>query len=56
MQIIQKFKELDNYSIMEKTKGKWFDIILVNMLASIFTALGFFIPVISFAIAFIVMS
>ncbi len=56
MEIKQKFKELDNYSIMEKTKGKWFDLILVNMLALIFTALGFFIPVISFAIAFIVMS
>ena len=46
----------DEYNLKTKTKGKWFDLVLANMLALAFTALGFFTPLLSFALAFIVMS
>lgn len=40
-------------SILPKTKGNWFNIILANMIAIVIVALGFFMPLLSFALAFI---
>lgn len=46
----------DEYNLKTKTKGKWFDLVLANMIALVFTALGLFTPLLSFALAFVVMA
>lgn len=43
-------------AIMPKTKGHWFDLILANMLAIVVVALGFFMPLLSFALAFVALA
>ena len=56
MQIKQELSKIDEFDIKQKTKGHWFELVLANMLAIAFTALGFFIPVLSIALAFIIMA
>lgn len=56
MQIMQQFEKMDTLSIKAKSKGKWFDLVLANVIAIVIVMLGFFMPVLSFALAFIVLS
>lgn len=56
MQIKQELTKIDEFNIQQKTKGHWFEFILANMLAIVFTCLGLFIPVLSLALGFIIMS
>ncbi len=56
MQIKQELTKIDEFNIKQKTKGHWFEFILANMLAIVFTCLGLFIPVLSLALGFIIMS
>lgn len=56
MQLMQQIEKMDTMSIKSKSKGKWFDLVLANVIAIMFVLLGFFIPVLSFALAFIVLS
>lgn len=56
MQIKQELNKIDEFNIQQKTKGHWFEFILANMIAIVFTCLGLFIPVLSLALGFIIMS
>lgn len=48
--------KFDEYNIMPTAKGNWFNIVLANMLAVVVVALGFFLPLLSFALAFIALA
>ncbi len=56
MQIKQELTKIDEFHIKQKTKGHWFEFVLANMLAIVFTGLGLFIPVLSLALGFIIMA
>ena len=56
MKIKNELEKMDTLSIGKFAKGSWFDVIIVNMIAMVFVALGMFIPLLSFALAFIVMA
>ncbi len=56
MEIKKKIEKLDTLNITSRTKGKWFDIIIANVIALVFVSLGMFMPLLSFALAFIVMA
>lgn len=56
MQIVEEMKKIDTLSIQNKTKGKWFNLVLANVIAAIFVILGLFMPLLSFALAVIVAS
>lgn len=46
----------ENTANINKIKNNWFDIILANLLAIVVVALGFFMPLLSFALAFIALA
>ncbi len=56
MQITKQIEKMDTLSIKSKSKGKWFDIVLANVIGLTIVMLGFFIPVLSFALALIIYS
>lgn len=56
MQIVEEMKKIDTLSIQNKTKGKWFNLVLANVIAVVFVILGLFMPLLSFALAVIVAS
>lgn len=56
MEIKKKIEKFDTLNISTRTKGKWFDIIIANIIAIVFVSLGMFMPLLSFALAFIVMA
>ena len=56
MQIVEEMKKIDTLSIQNKTKGKWFNLVLANVIAATFVILGLFMPLLSFALAVIVAS
>lgn len=56
MQIKEEMKKLDEFRIKDKISGHWFELVLANLLALAFTGLGLFIPLVSVALAFIVMA
>lgn len=56
MEIKKKIEKFDTLNISTRTKGKWFDIIIANVIALVFVSLGMFMPLLSLALAFIVMA
>lgn len=55
MQVLEKMEKYDAYNLT-RIKGRWFNIIVANVLAGTFILLGLLTPVLSLALAFIVMA
>lgn len=56
MQISKKIQKYDTLSLKSKSEGKWFELVLANVLGATIVALGMFMPVLSLALAFIAFS
>lgn len=56
MEIQKEIEKIDTFSIKNKTKGRWFELVIANVIVIVFVALGIFTPLFSIALGFIVMA
>lgn len=56
MKIENELSKITHYPLMPTARCNWFNLILANMLAVVVVMLGFFMPLLSFALAFVALA